>query len=272
MNYCPTCGKQLNTNEKNCNNCGTQIINQPTFNEKRTTIYEGEIHKCPNCGEVLKSSFEIVCPNCKYEFRYSKKSDNLNAFVNQLNNEIDENKKIDIVKNFPIPNTKDDIFEFMLLAYSNFDIDYYLTHLEQNDISDAWLIKIKQCYQKAKLLFTHQELNKIEDLYLEINNNIKKRSTQKKVIKATSIFAIIIGILLILSNNIIAIQVIGISILICGIVGVSINKSKKQNEIKVQNKVKKGFSSWSGIVKFGWIVLNIYTLGIPALIYICIKK
>ena len=38
-----------------------------------------------------------------------------------------------------IPNTKEDIFEFMLLASSNFDAFYYATHLHVEDISDAWL-------------------------------------------------------------------------------------------------------------------------------------
>ena len=51
----------------------------------------------------------------------------------------------------------------MLLASSNFDASYYATHLHEEDISDAWLSKVEQCYEKAKLTFTNQ--NDLQSLH-----------------------------------------------------------------------------------------------------------
>ena len=50
---------------------------------------------------------------------------------------------------------------------------------------------------------------------------------------------------------------------------------KQRKEIlknsKGKKKKKSGFSSWSGLGKFMWIILNIYTCGIPAIIYACTR-
>jgi hypothetical protein len=86
-----------------------------------------------------------------------------------------------MVKNFPIPNTKEDIFVFMLLASSNFDSSYYATHLNQEDISDAWLTKIDQCYQKAKLAFgSHSDFEIIESIYQKIKNECTEKESKIK--------------------------------------------------------------------------------------------
>lgn len=67
MPYCSKCGAQVSAEDKFCSKCG-QPINKES---SRTTIYEGEIHKCPNCGEVL-DAFSVVCPACGYEIRGKK--------------------------------------------------------------------------------------------------------------------------------------------------------------------------------------------------------
>ena len=68
----------------------------------------------------------------------------------------------------------------MILASSNFDAEYYNTHLAEEDVSDAWLAKVKQCYQKAKLTLQEDEsFAKIDELYQEIMQKINKGSKQK---------------------------------------------------------------------------------------------
>ena len=47
---------------------------------------------------------------------------------------------------------------------------------------------------------------------------------------------------------------------------------KQLEELSKQKSAKKGFSSWSFPGKVAWIILNIYTLGIPAIIYSLSRK
>ena len=78
IRFCPYCGTKLDEGAKFCKNCGEAISNDTqeshkTLNKRpssenpteRKTVYEGYIHKCPNCGEVI-DSFLTVCPTCGY--------------------------------------------------------------------------------------------------------------------------------------------------------------------------------------------------------------
>ena len=182
MAFCTNCGQQVADSAKFCANCGTPI-SQNVANTERKTVFDGEIHKCPHCGEVLKA-FETVCPTCKFEIRGAKGSNAVKELAEKLENASSEKQRIIIIKNFPIPNTKEDIFEFMLLASSNFDASYYATHLHEEDISDAWLSKVEQCYEKAKLTFTNQnDLDNIKRIYERIISDAEscKIAEEKKI-------------------------------------------------------------------------------------------
>lgn len=75
-----------------------------------------------------------------------------------------------LIRNYPIPNTKEDIFEFMILASSNISGDNSFS------LSEAWKSKFEQGYQKAKLLFCDEpEFEKIQTLY---------EKTQKRILSA----------------------------------------------------------------------------------------
>lgn len=56
MSFCNNCGKELVPGAKFCFECGTPVIynqyNDNSPNTKRKVVFEGEIHKCPNCGEI----------------------------------------------------------------------------------------------------------------------------------------------------------------------------------------------------------------------------
>lgn len=146
----------------------------------RKIVYDGELHKCPNCGELL-NSFTLACPSCGYELRGTQSSNTISDFASKLLYIESEKQKINLIRNFPIPNTKEDIWEFMILASSNFDANYYVTHMKEDDVSDAWLTKIEQCYQKAKLLFASDaEFSKIQKIYVQINERINVLSKKEK--------------------------------------------------------------------------------------------
>lgn len=167
MAFCINCGQKLVEGAKFCANCG-KAVDGNSSNSQRKTAYVGEIYKCPNCGEML-GAFVSVCPSCGHEIRGAQSTSAISKLAEKLENATSEKQRIIIIKSFPIPNTREDIFEFMLLAASNFDSAYYATHLHEEDISDAWLSKIEQCYSKAKLSFGgHPDFERIESIYLGI--------------------------------------------------------------------------------------------------------
>ncbi len=141
--------------------------------------------ECPNCGASIDESI-AVCPYCHWLIPGREVSGYLQDFFNKLSAAKSQKEKIEIIKIFPIPNTKEAILEFMVIASSNFDLQYYENHLEVEDISDAWLTKIEQCYQKAKMyLIDTPYFGKVEVQY----NKIKSKCTelQEKLNEAESI-------------------------------------------------------------------------------------
>ncbi len=215
MAYCGNCGKEVSEGAKFCANCGQPVNFEVSSKNERKIVYEGEIHKCPSCGEVLKA-FEIICPTCKFELRGAKSSSAVKDLVEKIEKAALEIQKIEIIKNYPIPNTKEDIFEFMILAYSN------LMYLNEKDLSDAWLVKAEECYQKAEVSFKKDsDFEKIESKYWEIKieskekeNKIQREKKEQKIEEEqkvdlkkfkSSIFRIILVILMTFSALCIAI-------------------------------------------------------------------
>lgn len=172
MSFCTNCGKELSDDAKFCSNCG--VATGVRNNTKRTSVYDGEVHKCPNCGDVL-NSFTVACPSCGFELRGANSSRSVMSFADKLENAKSQEQRVSLIRNFPVPNTKEDILEFMILASSNFDAKLDKT------TSDAWLSKIEQCYQKGKLLFKDDAFFVgIQNAYDQAYAKIKSSEQQKK--------------------------------------------------------------------------------------------
>lgn len=208
MAFCSKCGHELVEGAKFCYNCGS-ATSLGENQEQRKTIFEGEIHKCPNCGEVL-NSFVTNCPSCGYELRNIKSTSSVKELAikleqieqqrparkmrnifsqalggGQLTN-IDE-QKVNLIKNFTIPNTKEDILEFVIIASSNIDIKVYGIYSQQykmmdpakREISDAWLAKFEQAYKKAMVMFGgSQEFCNIQELYQKKMDEVVKKKRE----------------------------------------------------------------------------------------------
>ncbi len=83
--FCHNCGAKLNENAKFCHVCGTSCnYEQNNDINHRKTVYDGVIHKCPNCGEVLQS-MTAICPSCGYEINSAKLSPALKEFIDKIN-------------------------------------------------------------------------------------------------------------------------------------------------------------------------------------------
>lgn len=198
MAFCCNCGKELIDGAKFCFECGSPISNSDS---QRKTVYDGEIHKCPNCGEVLES-FTPICPACGLELRdiapigsvkelelklWAIEAKRENRKTNRLKDrlygqelsEID-NQKISLIRSFSVPNTKEDIWEFLILAKSNIDVSLFDVvnhgkHDARIEVSKAWKAKFEQTYNKAKLTFGDDPaFVNIQKIYDKMNKEIRK--------------------------------------------------------------------------------------------------
>ncbi|MDD4595148.1 MAG: zinc ribbon domain-containing protein [Candidatus Izemoplasmatales bacterium] len=168
--FCSNCGKQLVEGSKFCNGCGSQVSSndQAVSDSKRKIIFDGKIHKCPNCGSRL-DAFEHKCKDCGYELRGSNVANVVKEFADKIEKTKSVSKKNELISNFYIPNTKEDIYEFFILATSNLSTDVVCY--------ESWKAKLEQTYHKARLSFGNTpEFNYIEKLYNKTMKQYNKKA------------------------------------------------------------------------------------------------
>ena len=225
--FCPMCGTKtsksklgfdekvatksynFNKTKPNSNDEKSQkLISEKENSDKaRKEVYQGEVRKCPNCGEVL-GSFETKCSSCGYEIRNISANQSvkeLSELIQQLElkrtkkNKEQINEQIaNTIKSFPIPNTKEDIIEFMILASSNIESNDVGS---ESDVSKAWFAKTSQAYIKAKTILSEEDFNKVKSIYVESKNLLqqKEKENNLKLIKGViiGIGSFVLGITLI---------------------------------------------------------------------------
>lgn len=208
MAYCSKCGVKLAEGAKFCQKCGSPVHGGYTYTNQRQQEYVGKVYKCPECGEVLKS-FEINCPACGFELRGTKASGVVREFARKLEaiesrreyekpdgffaraqalqqvSKTDE-QKISLIKSFAVPNTKEDMLEFMILATSSINLNAYDTangaSKSDQELNAAWLSKVQQVYEKAKRSYASDNIfHEIKHLHDKCHDSIKKK--KKSVIK-----------------------------------------------------------------------------------------
>lgn len=167
MSFCVNCGQEIKEGSKFCTNCGSAVIpHQKLENNERKTFYDGEIRKCPNCGEII-DSFVVNCPSCGYELRGSTATSSVQRLYWELNRAATIEQKILVIRNYPIPNAKEDIIEFMILASSN------ISGEADNGVFEAWIAKFGQAYQKAKITLQNDSaFTQIQEIYEKTEKTI----------------------------------------------------------------------------------------------------
>lgn len=171
--FCVNCGAKMLRTAKFCSGCGAKADQTAaSIGEQDPVVYDGKLHKCRNCGETLKS-FETICPTCGYELRDTYASAAIRAFAEKMEQlqqngkSKDKNNIINLIRTFPVPNTKEDLFEFIILAGANIREDRYgdLPKYKQ-EISDAWGAKFEQAYNKARIAFGDDpDFSRIKEIY-----------------------------------------------------------------------------------------------------------
>ena len=195
--FCISCGEKNNVGARFCQSCGTLLnaenkpkqteesrkeepYQQSTYSERKQE-FAGKIIKCPNCGEVL-SSFVALCPACGHELRDIESSNLIKNFSVKIEQMASDEQKATLIRNFPISNTKEDIFEFMILASSN------IVGERNEEVFNAWLAKFEQCYQKAVLVFADSpDFTKLKNIYEQTTKQVSKEKTMHRINKTGTV-------------------------------------------------------------------------------------
>ena len=206
MAYCKNCGTVLVNGAKFCQKCGTRVDAAAPGGSPRQQEYVGKLYKCPRCGEVL-DSFVGNCPTCGLELRGAKATSSVQEFALKLEaieasrqfeaapNFITakliadkyisntDQQKVSLIESYAVPNTKEDILEFMILATTSIDESVYgetQPTRGQKAMANAWYSKIKQAYIKARNAYgSDRDFTKIQSMYDECSKNIKKQKKER---------------------------------------------------------------------------------------------
>ena len=72
----------------------------------------GDIRKCPACGSPV-SSFSTKCADCSHEFNNTSVNTSIQSLFDLLQRARTLGEKEELIRNFPVPNTKEAILEFL---------------------------------------------------------------------------------------------------------------------------------------------------------------
>ncbi len=192
MRYCTECGRPIADDARFCENCGKSVSADPAA-----------VLSCPCCGMPL-SSMDVVCPGCGSEIQERTVSAAVSDFSFRLEHADSDAQTLTIIKNFPIPNTKKDIFDFMVLAVTNLEVKERgvgeKTELNPA-IADAWLIKAEQCHKKAAILFKNtSDYPHIQALYTQCQQFAQQyrneRNRKKTILAIARNVLVVIGVIL----------------------------------------------------------------------------
>lgn len=162
--------------------------------KKSDKVNKNQIDKCPACG-ALRPAFAATCPECGYEFRDSK-----SHVVSDLSNKLEEILKVaetkdwadhsfggafdnpgyqdthrnkwvvsqqrEIIDNFPIPHTKEDVLELLYFIHPK-------VIGERNRLTSIWIKKEVEIINRAKQIFANND--QTLQTILTVEKECKKR-------------------------------------------------------------------------------------------------
>ena len=232
MAFCGQCGNKLADGDVFCSKCGKRNTYTPVKNnnavpvnkppvtakvsETRDTVFAGPVLKCPNCGSVI-NGLTSQCPSCGMELNAQLQYKSITSFIQQLDKcdyaisrsrnvasrniftgkrelSPEEKRKLSIIENAQIENSRGAMSEILL--YISSMVTYYASSSTdpQNEVwMDAWKKKADSIYHNALVLFPDDQImlkayEDIESDYSLFQMKLKHRtkSDRTKIIIAIS--------------------------------------------------------------------------------------
>ncbi|MCF0186440.1 MAG: hypothetical protein HUJ98_08135, partial [Bacteroidaceae bacterium] len=140
--------------------------------ESHKSNKHGDLRKCPNCGTAIPP-LVAKCPECNFEFRNVGVSNFIQDFLNKIQKAEGGRRETEaIIENYPIPNSKDDLFEMLSIILSNIDKGTDFINMRT-----AYHAKYEEIKTKIEILFPGEPI--FQGLFEKYEKYRKSRKSQQ---------------------------------------------------------------------------------------------
>jgi len=148
----------------------------------------GNLNTCPSCGSIV-NSFRTKCSDCGHEFRNAQTNNSIKDLmielkkIRKINFEDEEeeyfNARAEVVRNFAIPTTKEDLIEFATKSIAEFKEK----EVEYDELNSAWASKAEEAISKLTV-FSNNDSSLVSVIaLLEKKLNLKQKRNRRNSIK-----------------------------------------------------------------------------------------
>lgn len=184
IKQCPNCGGTISAFEAICHSCGHELRNAKASNAVQALSDAiAKIEATRSSKTSASSAHEVP-----YKNKRASKSDTTQSIKEMRELYLDPTDRsiANVIQNFAIPNNKEDILEFFILAANSLDASalYHTRGYETSEsvIARAWNSKFEQAYQKAKLAFGNSaDFNTVQEIYAMKRAELKRKKLRQFV-------------------------------------------------------------------------------------------
>jgi len=155
--------------------------------EKRSNKV-GDLKKCPSCGATV-NPFQVICKECGHEFRNIEANNclkQLEVKLNKIKEDVEnyEEKVSNVIKTHPIPNTKEDLLEFIAFGLSKGEVG-------AGEVGETWFKKCDEALIKLDMIgITDSSVLPYVKMYRDRFEKKKKKQVLSLVLLVLAILTI----------------------------------------------------------------------------------
>ena len=153
----------------------------------------GVINTCPNCGATVEAG-SVKCTECGYIFTGVGANSSAAELDRRLRNVTGTNsdsdkKRANIISSFPIPNAREDLFEFLAALEPKALVNNTSKKQEEQKITKAYLEKFLECLNKARIGFGNDSATM---MFIEHYNAFQSKKKKKLYLMIVAAICIVV--------------------------------------------------------------------------------